>query len=97
MKFEPTHINGVLEEAIKELKIQEKLTIGDVFNDWQKIVGKQIAEKAKPHSLKRGCLVLKTESSTWSQELSFIEEELILKVNGQAGSKVVSKIRFITK
>lgn len=97
MSSEPKIIAEVLEQTIKKLKITGRLKQGSIFNDWAKMVGKQIALKAKPLFLRNGCLTLETDSPAWSQELSFMEEALIEKINKSAGECLVKKIRFKTK
>lgn len=97
MKSEPKRIGGIIEETINRLKLREGLKKGDIFSKWEEIVGKEISAKANPVSLKNGFLVLKTEGATWSQELSFMEEELIEKINNHVKEGLVKKIRFKTK
>lgn len=94
MKSDLSPINKIIKETVIRLRLEKKLKTGSVFNNWTKIVGKEIAKKAHPVALKNGHLVLKTENSTWSQELSFMDEELIEKINKFAGECIVKKIRF---
>lgn len=97
LKYDPQPIGNLIEETLQRMKLKSGLKRGEVINSWREIVGKKIADKAIPISLKNGCLLLKTESSAWSQELSFMDEELMEKVNKHAGEKLVNKIRFKTK
>ncbi len=97
LRSEPTQIKEIIEETIKKLKIENKLKAGDIINCWPDIVGKKIANKASPETLRNGRLTGRTENATWSQELSFIEEKLISKINVYADKEIVKKIIYKTK
>jgi len=57
------------------------------FSWWEKAVSRRIAEVARPIKLAHGTLLIHTQSSSWAQELSFHEEDLLASVR-QVSPKV---------
>ena len=72
-------------------KIEEKA----LLKVWPKAVGPQIASKTKPDSLKNGTLFVKTVSSVWVQQLHFIKDEILDKLNKLYEKSAIKEIRFV--
>jgi len=62
---------------------------------WPKAVGPQIASQTQPDSLRNGTLFVKTVSSVWVQQLHFMKEEILEKLNKLSGKVVIKEIRFL--
>ena len=62
---------------------------------WPKAVGPQIASKTQPDCLRNGTLFVKTISSVWVQQLHFIKEEILSKLNELSGKSSIKEIRFL--
>ena len=58
------------------------------FSWWERAVTRRIAEVARPVKLSHGTLIVHTKSSSWAQELSFHEEDLLASIR-----KVVPMVR----
>jgi len=65
-----------------------------IWKLWNGVVGRKIAEHAKPFSIKKGILLVKVTDSIWLQELEFKTEGIKESLNSMLQSKVVKKIRF---
>jgi|GEM_PF-351002 len=65
-----------------------------IWKLWDGVVGKKIAEHAKPFSIKKGILLVKVTDSIWLQELEFKTEGIKEKLNSKLQRKAVKKIRF---
>ena len=87
-------IGSILEAVVGEMGIDQKLNTSNIFNHWEKIVGGGIAKRARPRKLIGTTLYISVTSSTWSNELSLMSEDLIKKINSFTGSEVVKKLRF---
>ena len=61
---------------------------------WSRAVGAQIAEQTSPDRLSKGALSVKVSSSVWMQQLHFLKEEIINKINQQVGTEFVKNIFF---
>jgi hypothetical protein len=78
-------IGGQLAERLKELMI---------WQDWEQIVGRGIAGRARPLRFTGGVLTITVVSSAWMQELNFMKESLIEKLNSALGEQRVREIVF---
>lgn len=87
-------IKEALEQTVKRLGIDKGLSENRAVACWEKVVGPSIAAKSQATKIIRGVLYVKTESPVWSQQLSFMADELAAKLNSHLGEKVVKKIRF---
>ena len=65
-----------------------------IWKLWDGVVGKKIAEHARPFSIKKGILLVKVTDSIWLQELEFKTEGIKEKLNSKLQRKAVKKIRF---
>lgn len=75
---EPVQINAVLNSALKKYGIDEHLARYQFVQQWDQIVGEEIAKRTAPEAIKNGKLIVRVNSSVWAQELSF-QKEVILK------------------
>ncbi len=84
----------ILSLTIKNLGIQRRYFEETVLLNWRKIVGEELASHTSPVRIQRGVLLIGTSSSVWSHHLVTLKEDIIKKINGFAGEKVVSDIKF---
>jgi len=87
-------IGGVLKKVLLNLGIEGKVKEGRVFRVWDKGVGKKIATHTHLLKIKKGRLFVKVSDSSWLQELSFLKEKIIKKINKKMGEEVVKDIFF---
>ena len=65
-----------------------------IWKLWDGVVGKKIAEHARPFSIKKGILLVMVTDSIWLQELEFKTEGIKERLNSKLQRKAVKKIRF---
>ena len=62
---------------------------------WRELVGEQHADRTFPDGLERGLLWVRVKNSSWVQELTFLREDLIARINRELGDPpLVREIRF---
>ncbi len=61
---------------------------------WPEIVGAEIAKNSHPSQIERGALVVATRSSAWSQQLSFMSEQILAAVRARLPDVQLEKMRF---
>jgi predicted nucleic acid-binding Zn ribbon protein len=66
----------------------------EIWTTWEEAVGKAIAGHAKPTWIKKGCLRVTVTDAIWLQELEYVKETIIDKLNGKLGRKAVQRIDF---
>jgi predicted nucleic acid-binding Zn ribbon protein len=65
-----------------------------LWNNWEEVVGPSIGKNTAPCGYYKGVLYVWVKSSTWLQEMSFMEHAMKEKVNKFLGEKWCYKIRF---
>ena len=87
-------IGEILFSSFKGKSIAAKIEENSLIKLWPKAVGQQIVLQTQPDCLKNGTLFVKTTSSVWVQQLHFMKEEILQKLNELAGKIAVKDIRF---
>ena len=90
----PVPAANVLANTTKKLKLTQNLILYRTFNKWAEIAGKQVAEHARPERWQRGTLIIRVESSSWMQELSFLKKEIVARLQKYLPDITVKTVRF---
>lgn len=61
---------------------------------WRDIVGEAIASNVRPMGIEHGRLWLYTADSSWRNEIQMMQTDILQKVNGYAGERLVTEMRF---
>jgi hypothetical protein len=65
-----------------------------VHGAWEGIVGKDVAHNARPQQLLSGTLIVTTASSAWSQQLAFLEPQILAALSALPENCRVARLRF---
>jgi predicted nucleic acid-binding Zn ribbon protein len=79
-------------DYLKEMKLDGKLSEVSVINSWEEIVGRAISTRTTKIYIKDHILYVHLKSSVVRNELLMLREELRAKLNQKAGSEVVKEI-----
>lgn len=90
----PKPMNSVLADTVRQLGIGPKLKQYEMFERWPSIVGKQIAKTAQPLRIEKGRLFVRVTQSAWRNELVFLKQEIIEKINTAMNQVIVKDIIF---
>jgi predicted nucleic acid-binding Zn ribbon protein len=71
----------------------EQLAGGQVFGRWNALVGAEVAEHARPVSLKDGELTVQASSTAWATQLRLLQRQLLAKIAKGVGNGVVKRLR----
>ena len=88
-------INIAIKKAIQKAGIEKAIKQQEAVFVWPKVVGKKINKVTEAEGVKKGVLTIKTNSSTWRQELQMQKNEIISKINKKIGKQTIKEIRFI--
>lgn len=91
---EPIQIGLILLKSLKKIDFEKKLKEGAIWNAWDEMVGKRVAKHSMPESLTDGLLVITVSDPIWMQQLQFMKEMIINKVNENLKESLVKKIYF---
>ena len=61
---------------------------------WPTIVGRALAEHARPLRCQSGCLELSADGKPWQQQLESMKREICARINQAWGGKLVSDVKF---
>jgi hypothetical protein len=65
-----------------------------VWDCWDDVVGPTIAHKAQPEGIRNGILFVTVTSSVWMQELSFMKDMILEKLNKKMDTSMINDLRF---
>jgi predicted nucleic acid-binding Zn ribbon protein len=85
-------IADLLGAAFRGKPAEKRLEEGKIWLVWNEAVGKQIAAKARPVSLRDGILTVAVSSAPWMQQLTFLKQGMIEKINERLGRELVRDI-----
>jgi len=89
-----THIGEVVEAIFAQPSYPVDFEDMKLWKLWDEAVGAEIANHARPSSIKKGVLVVKVSDSVWLQELEFRAQEIIERINSVLQREAIRKIRF---
>jgi predicted nucleic acid-binding Zn ribbon protein len=93
----PTPLAQVLEDMLERKGLGSKLAQYAMFEDWEKIVGKPLAEKTQPIKMQGNQLVIGVEHPTWIPELQFMKPKILQKIREIFPETTISDLRFVLK
>lgn len=87
-------VGAVLEQSLKRLDLAPRLDEYGVWPIWREVVGRTIARNAQPEKIRNGTLFVKVSSPVWMQELQFMKEMIVEKLNQRLQNNAVVKNIF---
>ncbi len=87
-------LSEVLKEYIEQNRIEQKLKEVDVVQGWENLLGKTIANYTRNIYIRNKILYVELSSSVVKNELFMMREEIVRRINENAGREVISKIIF---
>ncbi len=95
LKNQTATASQVLANFLRRSGLQHKLAKYQFVQYWPQIVGKAIADKARPEALRNGVLQVSVKNSAWAQELSFQKNVIKSRLNAFLGAEnSVKDIQF---
>ena len=92
---DPQKFSDVLGELIVKRDWRQGLAEGNIFTDWAKIVGDEIATHCSPISLVDGELTIQSTSTAWATQLGLIQQDLIKTISACAPGALVETLRVL--
>lgn len=70
-----------------------QLAHGRVFGQWATLVGAEVAEHARPVSLRDGELTVQASSTAWATQLRLLQRQLLARIEAAVGRDVVRRLK----
>lgn len=88
-------VGGVLQRVVRQLGLERELQGWNAAQEWSRLVGARIARHTRCIGFHDGSLRVEVESSAWMHELSYLERDLVRRINQKSGSDLVREVRFV--
>ncbi|MCZ6820821.1 MAG: DUF721 domain-containing protein [Calditrichaeota bacterium] len=94
-------INGVktlgssLFGFLRQMGMETRVKEFEVLGKWPEIVGEKIAGVTTPQRVSEGILFVKVKSSSWRNELVYMKQGILSRIDKEVGRGVIKDIRFI--
>ena len=92
---DPKPVGAVLDELIEKRDWVRGLAEGNIFTDWEKIVGAEIAQHSTPISLTEGRLTIQSSSTAWATQLNIMKDSLRQTISNTAPGALVEELYII--
>jgi predicted nucleic acid-binding Zn ribbon protein len=92
---DPQLISDVLKNLIQDREWQSGIAEGNLFANWESIVGAEIAEHTEPIAILEGVLTIRTSSTAWATQLNLISSDVLASLQASAPGALVEKLSII--
>jgi predicted nucleic acid-binding Zn ribbon protein len=92
---DPQSISDVLKNLIQDREWQSGIAEGNLFANWENIVGAEIAEHTEPIAILDGVLTIRTSSTAWATQLNLISNDVLASLQASAPGALVEKLSII--
>ena len=92
---DPQLISDVLKNLIQDRDWQSGIAEGNLFANWENIVGAEIAEHTEPITILEGLLTIRTSSTAWATQLNLISNDVLASLQASAPGALVEKLSII--
>ena len=89
-----TGLDSVIKDIAHDLKFEDKMEQVMLYRLWKDAVGDAVARNASPVLVRGGVLHVNVTSSVWMQELHFLRDMLLEKINAGLSGTKIKDIRF---
>ena len=92
---DPQLISDVLKNLIQDREWHSGIAEGNLFANWENIVGADIAEHTEPIAILEGVLTIRTSSTAWATQLNLISNDVLASLQASAPGALVEKLSII--
>ncbi len=89
---DPQTLDVTLGRFVSDHGWETELRVHGVFSRWEAIVGREVAQHAKPESFADGRLVVRTDSTAWATQMKLLAADLVRRLNEVLGDETVRVI-----
>ncbi|MCP4716955.1 MAG: DUF721 domain-containing protein [Deltaproteobacteria bacterium] len=90
----PSSLDTILRGVLQDMPAANRTGMLKLRAAWQKAVGQRIAAKASPEMVRNQVLMVHVENSVWMQELHFMKDQILEKLNARIDTAALRDIRF---
>jgi len=87
-------LGQIIKQVLEKRKMWRQYQQYLIIEQWDRLVGKEIAAVTSARRIEREVLLVKVSDSTWAYHLTLLKPQLIKKLNQYAGENLVRDIFF---
>jgi predicted nucleic acid-binding Zn ribbon protein len=88
-KSQTQKLGAAISDYLREMQIDRKLKEVSVVSQWEELMGKMVATRTDQIYIRNRILYLHVTSSVLKNELLMMRQEIINKLNENAGEKII--------
>lgn len=85
-------LGEVIRECLRDLQIERKLKEVGLIRQWESLMGKTVALRTEKIYIRNRVLYIQVTSSVLKNELLMMRQEIIVRLNENAGEKLIDQI-----
>lgn len=85
-------VGSLLKQIFREQGLDDRLSRYQAWLIWDKLVGKQIAQRARPLRFRQGILEVQVDHPVWMQQLQMLKPTILAKLNQQLPNADITDI-----
>lgn len=79
-----SRLGDELNRLLKRLGSEPAGNVASVFDNWEALVGEQVAAHVSPVRLQDGRLLVEVDDPTWATQMRFLESQIINRVSDRS-------------
>lgn len=87
-----TSLGAVLDKTVQDLGLGEAVEKGAAIVLWPEVVGEAVSRVTHPQTVRGRTLVVTVADSAWLQQLRYLEETMVERLNAAVGRTVIEGI-----
>ncbi len=91
----PKALGHSITRLLKNMGIEERVKEHQAINEWSQIVGENVSKVTKAQRVVNGILFVKVKNSSWRNELIYMRQEILIKLDKTVGRGIIKEVRFI--
>jgi predicted nucleic acid-binding Zn ribbon protein len=92
---DPAPISELINQIVSDRNWNQGVAEGNLFSDWEKIVGLEIASHTLPISTVDGKLMIKCSSTAWANQMRLMQQELLTTIRNSAPGALIEELIFL--
>lgn len=91
----PKLIGRSISSLLRNMGIEVKVKEHQAINEWNTIVGEKVGRVTKAQRVVDGIIFVKVKNSSWRNELIYMRQEILIKIDKTVGRGIIKEVRFI--
>ncbi len=91
---EMTPLSQIVTQVLKTCRRDSAHHLTEICRHWDEAVGDAISKNAQPAAMKEKILIVHVISSPWIQQLQYLKQDIIGRINQASEETILEDIKF---